>query len=288
MLARTAKSSTPHVPSSRGHRTRDVPPALAIALPPADGVYRVGRQDQHPFDPPFWARTGGGRFDDPRERPAGDTPEPGRFRVVYCASDRAVAFREVLARFRPSVPVLMNLRSTPADDEDPHLRIDLADGVDFHEGEARGIVHREWRWLRHAGHLLFPDPPRCANLAEPDSWTHLLSVPGIQDIAHAHGVVDGIDLSTVMSQHRALTQACAGYIYGLRDGYGTPRFAGIKYRSRFGSERQWECWAFFDDRLSRLQASNGRPIRHDDPDLISTARLFNLAIVDDDGNYIRH
>jgi hypothetical protein len=152
---------------------------------------------------------------------------------------------------------------------------------------ARGIVHREWRWLRHIGHLLFADPPSCANLAEPASWMHLLSDPGIQDVAHAHGVIDGIDLGTVMSQHRALTQACAGYIYGLRDENGTPRFAGIKYRSRFGSERQWECRAFFDDRVSRLQAGNGRPIRHDDPDLISTARSFNLAIVEDDGNYLR-
>ncbi len=264
-----------------------MPPVLAIALPPADGVYRVGRRDQHPFDPPLWERAGTGRFDDPRVPRTGDMPGPGWFRVVYCASDRSVAFREVLARFRPSVPVLMDLRRRPEGDADPLLRIDLGDAVDFHEGEVRGIVHREWRWLRHVGHLLFADPPRCANLAEPDSWMHLLSVPAIQDVAHALGVVDGIDLGTVMSQHRSLTQACAGYIYGLRDENGTPRFAGIKYRSRFGSERQWECRAFFGDRVSRLQAGNSRPIRHDDPYLISTARSFNLAIVEDDGNYLR-
>jgi hypothetical protein len=39
--------------------------------------------------------------------------------------------------------------------------------------------------------------------------------------------------------------------------------------------------------MNRLQAGEGRPIRHDDLDLMSTARLFNLTIVDDGGNHVR-
>jgi hypothetical protein len=77
---------------------------LSVVTPP-ELVYRVGRGFDA-FAPPDWAYalpdgTFGNRFDDPSaER---DVPEGERYRVVYCATERAGAFGETIARFRPSV-----------------------------------------------------------------------------------------------------------------------------------------------------------------------------------------
>ncbi len=260
-----------------------MPPSLAIAVAPPDGVYRVSRNTQLPFDPPPWERAGRERFDYPT-RPLNPDPQVERgFRMIYCATHRTVAYREVLAGFRPNVRLIQELRYP--NESDQLLVRDLVDGVDVHEGIVRGVVPKEWRWLRHIGRLTFPDPPACANLAEPDSWAHLMTVPAIQKLVLEHGFDPGLDLNAVTSRHRPLTQACAVYIHGLVDHSGTPRFAGIKYRSRFGSETDWECWAFFDRRLSRVQAGDGRSILIDDLDLLQAARTLNLTLEDDFGEY---
>jgi hypothetical protein len=73
------------------------------------------------FAPPDWAYalpdgTFGNRFDDPAaER---DMPEEEHYRVVYyCATERAGAFGETIARFRPSVGLLAGLEQVK--DEEP-------------------------------------------------------------------------------------------------------------------------------------------------------------------------
>lgn len=55
-----------------------------------------------------------------------------------------------------------------------------------------------------------------------------------------------------------------------------PRYAGIRYVSRLGS--QWECWAVFDDDDSELEVVEQRPITRDMPELQEIAELFGLTV----------
>lgn len=70
-------------------------------------MYRVSR-DLEVFGQPAWEWTGDNRFDDLDHRKG--NPEPGLFRVVYCASSRVGAFGETIARFRKSIRLLSHLR----------------------------------------------------------------------------------------------------------------------------------------------------------------------------------
>src|SRR5688572_2443535 len=83
---------------------RGFAPRLAFVAPPVTPVFRVAHRPGDPFEPPPWSRarpdgTFGSRFDDPG--PDDESSRPERFRVVYCATRRAGAFGETVARFRP-------------------------------------------------------------------------------------------------------------------------------------------------------------------------------------------
>jgi hypothetical protein len=73
---------------------------------PAESIFRIARLGADPFEPPLWEYTGSNRFDDPQRE----------FRVIYCASQRAAAFGETLARFRRSLSLLA-LMNDVEDDE---------------------------------------------------------------------------------------------------------------------------------------------------------------------------
>ena len=113
-----------------------------------------------------------------------------------------------------------------------------------------------------------------------------MHVPTIQQVAVDLGV-SSIDVSSITSGHRALTRACARYIYEQKYDNGSPVFTGIRYSSRFASPENWECWAMFDDRMSRSREGWARPIPSNDRDLEQVAYEFNLTIVDDEGQFVR-
>src|SRR5215211_1438906 len=121
--------------------------AQLVAVPPLDtGLFRVARGIE-PFTAPDWAYAHndgmfGNRFDDPS---AGiSTPPENRFRAIYCASSRAGAFGETLARFRVSLPVLEALSSI--DDEESVA--DALTGAVDPLALRRGLVKAEWRLAR--------------------------------------------------------------------------------------------------------------------------------------------
>ncbi len=111
------------------------------------------------FAPPGWTYalpdgTFGNRFDDPSaER---DVPEEERYRVVYCATGRAGAFGETVARFRPSLELLAGLKQV--EDEEP-LDPEL-------EG---GIIPEEWRLSPRLGSTRLAPGLPFADLAAPET-----------------------------------------------------------------------------------------------------------------------
>ncbi len=83
-----------------------------------------------------------------------------------------------------------------------------------------------------------------------------------------------IDLSTVTSGDRRLTQRVARYVHEWPDDTGRTAFAGLRYVSRHGAA--WECWALFADRLIGKQLPV-QAVRVDDVGLIAAARHLGLT-----------
>lgn len=124
----------------------------SVVTPPRV-VYRVARGLDH-FEPPDWSYAGDhgtfdNRFDDPgAER---SIPEAERFRVIYCATSRAAALGETIARFRPDLELLAKLEEI--EDDEP-----------ISPEPQGGVVPEEWRLSRRLGATRL-DESLCA------SWT---------------------------------------------------------------------------------------------------------------------
>jgi hypothetical protein len=238
---------------------------LHAVPPPASPIFRVARGDDgppaDPFVPPSWGRadadgTFGNRFDDPGM--ADGIPEEGRFRVIYAAMQREGAFAETIAHFRPDLAAMAALRAIRGAPEEPQ--------------PLTGVVPARWRQLRGVGRLLLDPGARFVDVTHPDTLAELRAV--FAGLAAELGHRD-VDLSTITSGDRRLTQRVARYVYERTDDAGRPHFAGLRYVSRHGAA--WECWALFADRLvgDRLPVE---PVRADDLGLIVAARHLGLTI----------
>ena len=234
---------------------------LSVVRPP-ELIYRVGR-GLDAFAPPDWTYalpdgTFGNRFDDPSAE--GGRPEEERYRMIYCASERAGAFGETIARFRPSIELLAGLERV--EDEEP-LDPEL-------EG---GIVPEEWRLSRRMGSTRLASELQFADLPAPQTMRVLREE--LAAVAEGLGLED-LDLSAVTGPRRRLTQEAARYVYDLTDASGAPIFAGIRYLSRLNPS--WELWAVFHDRMRHEPGEVAEPIRADDPGLLESAVLLGLRV----------
>ena len=215
------------------------------------------------FAPPDWAYalpdgTFGNRFDDPSADKG--VPEEKRYRAIYCATERAGAFGETIARFRPSIELLAGLEAVEDDEAlDPEL-----------EG---GVVPEEWRLSRRVGSTRLATGLLFADLIAPETMRVLRK--DLAAVAEKLGLED-LDLSAVTGSHRCLTQEAARYVYGLNDPSGQPLFAGIRYLSRLNPS--WELWAVFHDRMRHEPGEVAEPIRVDDPGLVEAATLLGLRV----------
>ncbi len=232
---------------------------IRTARAPRSPVFRIGHGPD-PFAPPSWAfvqanGTLGGRFDDPGSR-QGIAPAD-RFRVLYFASERAGAFGETLARFRPDIEALAQSGS---------------DASTSRLGKT--VVPIAWRQARRIGATVLAPSLVFADLAEAET-IQALRRP-LATLAVSLGLKD-IDVSALTGPHRALTQGAARYLYEQEASSGKPLYQGIRYQSRFYGG--WECWAVFMDRLSH-HVVRVDPINVNDPGLYDAARILGLSIED--------
>lgn len=194
-----------------------------------------------------------------------------RFRVLYCATHLVAVFGETVARFRPD-PALRAALARIADDESLDDAFRGAVDPDFPE---HGRLDATWLLRRRIGYAIIPPHAQFADVGHA-STIQYLNRTFSSDLAN-YGLED-LDVSTLTSKHRLLTQRVARHLYECVDAFGQPRFCGIRYVSRFGTN--WECWALFEGRLPRLDpiASLPRAIHPDNPDLLAVARIFGLSI----------
>ena len=206
-----------------------------ISSPPA-GIYRVERATARPFACPDWqfADNGwfDGRFSDPWS--CDDAPDEQRFRVIYAATLATGAVVESIVRFRGKPGLASRVNAA----------VENVDEDDSEENDANR-VSAEWRALRLLRHTVLPATMPFVDVSAGSTLTYLREVaaPVLRDVG-----MNELDLSGITGQSRHLTQFCARHLWELTDDSGEPRFAGIRYLSRLGSE--WECWAIFCDRFA--------------------------------------
>jgi hypothetical protein len=210
------------------------------------------------FGAPEWEWTGDNRFDDPDHR-KGD-PEPGLFRVIYCASSRAGAFGETIARFRKSLRLLSQLREIEDDEPlDPEL-----------EG---GLLPEEWRLNRRIGASRLDESLKFADLEDPRAATLLRRemAPLLTQLG-----LDDLDFGDLMGRDRRVTQNAARCVYEAAGESGAPVFDGIRYVSRLNPG--WELWAIFTDRMVHEPEDLYQTISRDDPDLRKAADILDIEV----------
>jgi hypothetical protein len=224
-------------------------------------VYRVARGFDA-FAPPDWGwakddGTFGNRFDDPGAYRG--IPEEQRFRVIYCATQSVGAFGETIARYRKSPKLLAELQQIE-DDEPPDPEL---------EG---GIVPEDFRLRRSLGTTRLSDALVFADFTNGETLTILREELASWLVRFG---LEELDLSTITSQQRRLTQEAARYVYALAN-LGQTVYAGVRYVSRLHAD--WELWAIFYDRMIHTPEEVAGVIREDDLGLQEAARVLDLRV----------
>ena len=172
----------------------------AVIKAPEAGVWRIARGDNPlaiPTDSDGTPYSGANRFD------ALDM----NYGVLYFGSDLETCLGEVLARFRPSVPMLA-----------------LVEQEWLNSGfMAVGTVNADWRQRRTAIHVKVPPDLQFLDVESPITHQFLRTevAPGLVSL----GVSD-LDVSTVRGPDRRVTQMISQWAYMASEGEN-PIYAGI-------------------------------------------------------------
>ena len=211
--------------------------ALEIRTP-AESIYRVARYPDA-WQLPDWSRakdgTFGNRFDDPESD----------YRVLYAASQEVSCYLETLARFRPDLELMEELREIEGDD-------------DF---LAVGEVPLEWCANRVIGTAAAEGNYADIYAAE---WIALLRRKLVSECLRM-GLRD-LDASGLQnSSPRTLTQLVSRIVYDMG-------LAGVYYRSRYG--HNLENWALFEP--CRIHRTKSRRVTTDDEALAEAMKILGL------------
>ena len=197
---------------------------MKMVSPPSSGVYRVGRNDRPAFSFPDWEDSGSHRFDDPLRGPVFD--ESTNYNVIYCSSSLEGSYVETMQGLR------VGLATVAGTELFEPLR-SVTDGRVTKRWQSR----RSWARGQTFTTGLFVD------VSSAETISVLRSESSVAAQALQLGLHD-IDVSALTGPHRSFTQFVSRYMFEL-----LPDCAGIRYVSRFGTDRDYECWALFEGRL---------------------------------------
>ena len=188
---------------------------------------------------PDWSRakdgTFGNRFDDPESE----------YRVLYASSHEVSCFVETLARFRPDLTLMEELKEIEGDDDFLPL----------------GEVPLNWCSNRVIGTAAAD-----GNYADiyASEWIALLRRRLVSDCLRL-GIRD-LDASALQnSSPRTLTQLVSRIVYDMG-------LAGVYYRSRYG--HNLENWALFEP--CRIHRMKSKAIAPEDGALVEAMRILGL------------
>jgi hypothetical protein len=176
----------------------------------------------------------------------------GEYDVIYFGTTLKACFGETLAPFRPDLVV--------------------AEAVKDDQGYmAAGDVPSDWRAKRLAVRVKPVTDLPFLDVEAPETRERLrrelavpLSLLGARDL----------DVSDIRSSDRRVTRLVSQWAWG-QHADGEPRFAGIRYLSRWNSK--WECWAVFDrTELELLKPT--LPIHATMQELLDVSTLFGIHV----------
>jgi hypothetical protein len=205
---------------------------------PTESIYRVARYPDA-WQLPDWSRakdgTFGNRFDDPESD----------YRVLYAASQEVSCYVETLARFRPDLELMEELREIEGDDD--FLPV--------------GEVPLEWCANRVIGTASAEGNYADIYAAE---WISLLRRKLVSECLRM-GLRD-LDASGLQnSSPRTLTQLVSRIVYDMG-------LAGVYYRSRYG--HNLENWALFEP--CRIHRTKSRRVTTNDEALAEAMEILEL------------
>ena len=205
---------------------------------PTESIYRVARYPDA-WQLPDWSRakdgTFGNRFDDPESD----------YRVLYAASQEVSCYVETLARFRPDLTLMEELREIEGDDD--FLPV--------------GEVPLEWCANRVIGTASAEGNYADIYAAE---WIALLRRKLVSECLRM-GLRD-LDASGLQnSSPRTLTQLVSRIVYDMG-------LAGVYYRSRYG--HNLENWALFEP--CRIDRMKNRRVTTNDEALEEAMEILGL------------
>lgn len=219
-------------------------------------VYRVARGPDA-FALPSWEYahtadgTFGGRYDDPL----------GEYRVLYVCASRTGAFCETLAPLRPRVDLLDAIEAIAAAEEDAGAL-------------AVGAVPSRWLEGRVVGQA-----GAAGVFAEVGHSRTIASLRAVLGTATAAMGLEELDAATIrLRAPRRLTQLISRLIYEESQADGSPRFAGIAYRSRLGDDLANLAVFERPDAEPSLSAVQSAVIAPDDEDLAAALGLLGLRL----------
>ncbi len=179
--------------------------------------------------------------------------------MVYCATQRAGAFGETIARFRRSPRLVEGLRTIES--EEP-----------FETELEGGVLPEEWRLGRRLGSTRLDEGLVFADFASAETFQIFT-----EELAPllVRFDLEEFDLSLITSRRRRVTQEAARYAYELAGSGQT--FAGARYLSRLNPA--WELWALFYDRIVQSPEELSETVREDDPGLVEAASVLGIEII---------
>lgn len=205
---------------------------------PSQSIYRVARYPDA-WQLPDWSRakdgTFGNRFDDPESD----------YRVLYAASQEVSCYVETLARFRPDLTLMEELKEIEGDDDFLPM----------------GEVPLSWCEIRVIGTASADGNYADVYAAE---WIALLRRKLVSDCLRL-GLRDLDAAALQNSSPRTLTQLVSRIVYDMG-------LAGVYFRSRYGHDL--ENWALFEP--CRIHRTKSRRVTPDDPALADAMRILGL------------
>jgi hypothetical protein len=210
---------------------------------PPDPVYRLARRP-NPWTAPDWAFV----HTNDEQRNRYDDPER-YYRVLYAGTERFACFAETLARFRPNLALLAELRTIDGAD----------DFVPFSTVPADWLAARCMGSARVGGEFV--------DVFHSDSITFLRRTLGAACVQLGYGELDAATLRLTAPRH--FTQLVSRTIYNLGI------YGGIRYASKFGDNL--ELWAIFEP--FEITPGPVEKVAPDDPDLRKALDLHGLRLV---------
>lgn len=228
---------------------------LKTVQPPVnEGVWRIGRKtDPFAFSRPAEPLLETGKPASPRRR---FDSALANFSTGYFATQREAAFAETMALYRPDTEFVELL---PDDDS-----IGVG-GLPADWRDQRLIVNARLEPSETRPYLDFVDLEDSETIAEINKdLKPILALFGIPNLT----------LGVLHSDDRIATSWIATYLELATDAEGHPRYAGIRYASKYGADL--ECWAVFEG--VEIERRSIDVIHIDDSDLKKIAKRFNLRV----------